>query len=356
MIKDILVDRRAASVATKAVKEYVDDVYGYSKYDIDEIRAELSGRLLCMTYLGYAVYKIISDDKVKDSLKVSLASRYLSLIDPYVRGKLPKEVYKYWSEMDPEFVVEAAAFLDSRGAFDWNDMNTIGYVIRLSMDSGVSAKKAFLSRLIERLNRDARLLSFFSKNELHQYDIFSALTGGISMFGLNGMRKGKRLLVQNLVPLLDADWRDSSFGELCRLSTLSNDDLSYLFMEMNPMPFKKLNRVKAFMDLAEGLAEKGISLGTLLKGIAKHKKGFFYADEPKVKALCEVAEEKGQVNEGFVKTIRGFLKEKMETETREYLFKFVYRHTRDRGILQDAMKWKASGIRKWAESELAKRE
>jgi hypothetical protein len=361
MIRTILADGRLAKLASSAIKEHIDRMYGYPKYGLEEIESELSWRLRCMDYLGLSVRAIISDGEVDEGLRVRLASGYISLLEPYMRKELPKDVYECSGE--PAFAVEAAAFLSGRGAFDWSDQRTIGHVIRFALTSGVAAKRAFLAGLIDRLNVDDGLLSFLSEKELHRNVISTVISIALgenrgslfSVLGLGGMEERKRMLVYNLMPLLDADWRESSFAELPRLSALSDEDLSRLFVGLKMLITRSPNRVNAFRSLAEGLVERGVSLRLLLEGLAdRSARGeLFYSDEPKLKALCQVAEERGQVDGEFIDIVRGFLGERMETSTRLFLYKFVYRHTHDRNILQDALQWRAAGIRSWAERELA---
>jgi hypothetical protein len=44
--KEILSNDAARSLAARAIKERVDWIYGYSKYDVEEISAELPDRRL----------------------------------------------------------------------------------------------------------------------------------------------------------------------------------------------------------------------------------------------------------------------------------------------------------------------
>jgi hypothetical protein len=364
MIREIANNEKLARIASAAVKKCVDDIYGYSKYSSAEIRSELEDRLYCMTYLGWAINDILKNDSVKEKVKVRLASGYIGLLEPYASGHLPKEVYKYWEDMEPAFVIEIAAFLDARGLFDWSNKKQIEYSLNFASHSGMLAKKALLASLIDKLNKDRALSQFLSKDLLHSSEVFALESrndrGRFSPLRLDHVDECKQILLLNLAPLFDADYRDSSFRLICDLSCLTKDDLIWFFVDITISFFtRNFNRLTSFRDLGKGLVARGIPLISLIQKLDEkwsgdNKSRSFYFDEVRVRVLAELAENYGQCDSSFVDTVRRFLKHRMETNTREYLFKFVYRHSGDRTILEEALQWKSAKIRSWAQDELAK--
>ena len=294
--REILRDDTTRSLAAKAIKERVDWTFGYSKYDVEEISGELRDRLHCMEYLGVAVWAILESDSQSEISKASLAHGYLGILPLYVEGRLTKDVYDRWGEMEPTCVVEAADFLQERHLFDWKDDKVLECVLRFAPRSSVRAKRAFLSSVIGRLNGDKRLLHRFTTDVLapqdEVYREMEALTGGKrDPYGLDGIPESGRKLLVNLQPLLDADRAKSSFGPLADLVALTDRDLVEFFLGVGGLFFLlsgRMNRVVLFRDLAEGmLAKRRIRPIDLLVKLDRRtdRDKFFYDDEAKTRGI-----------------------------------------------------------------------
>jgi hypothetical protein len=104
--------------------------------------------------------------------------------------------------------------------------------------TAVETKAAFLSLLVERLNRDEALLQRFSSVSLYKDELAREPRMGWSPrdfdpLGLEKLEDGKRTLLQNVMPLLDSDHKRSSFSLVCRLSCLTPLDLETFFLDMS---------------------------------------------------------------------------------------------------------------------------
>ncbi|PSN88246.1 hypothetical protein B9Q03_09485 [Candidatus Marsarchaeota G2 archaeon OSP_D] len=102
----------------------------------------------------------------------------------------------------------------------------------------------------------------------------------------------------------------STFGELCRITYLTREDLERIFLKL-PMALMLENKsdVRALRDLLmcllDGSREPEVIIKRLLKQVSELKEaGFDY--EARLKALCQVAEERGLVDAGFIGLVGGF--------------------------------------------------
>jgi hypothetical protein len=311
-----------------------------------------------MDFLGCAVYGIVMDGSVGLDTRLRLASQYMALLAEHEDEKLPEKAYRQCESTEPTYVVEVAVFLCENGVFDWGNTEALTRIVQHASPSSLEAKQAFLSKLVDELNRNPRLLSFLTKPRY-----VNPLIETIRFFGLEawnprleGISKAKQNLVFNLQPFLVSSMGRSTFGELCRITYLTREDLERIFLKL-PMALMLENKsdVRALRDLLmcllDGSREPEVIIKRLLKQVSELKEaGFDY--EARLKALCQVAEERGLVDAGFIGLVRGLLGERMETSTRLHLFKFVYAHTRDVRVLHEAAKCRSSRIREWAKTEL----
>ena len=300
-----------------------------------------------------------------ETSKASLARGYLGILPLYVEGRLTKDVYDRWGEMEPTCVVEAADFLQERHLFDWKDDKVLECVLRFASRSSVRAKRAFLSSVIGRLNVDKRFLHRFMTDVLtpqdEVYREMEALTGRKrDPYGLDGIPESGRKLLVNLQPLLDADRAESSFGPLADLAALTDRDLVDFFLGVGGLFFLlsgRMNRVVLFRDLAEGmLAKRRIRPIDLLVKLDRRtdRDKFFYDDEAKTRGILQLVQTSGDAMDEFAKIIEKFLAYKMETDTRFQFLRFVYGQTADTRILERAMSFKSRKIRDWASKEMSK--
>lgn len=363
LTKEILSSDRMRELAARAIKERVDWIYGYSKYDTEEISSELRDRLHSMEYLGVAVSAILGSEKVDDSAKTSVARNYLRVIPLYLEGSLPKDVYALWGGMEPTCAVEAAIFLQERALFDWDDRELLKCVLQFASESSVNAKRDFLANLVARLNDDGSFLRDFSAGAFWQDEVAQEL-GKLSgknqdPYGLDGIPEARRGVLVNLRPLLDADNAGSSLGPIANLSALTNQDLVEFFLGVGGLFFLigRMNRVVMFKDMAETLLTgRGIRPLDLLVKLDERtdRDKFFYGDEARTKGLLKLVQERGEDTREFARIIEKFLGYKMETETRFQFFRFVYEQTKDRGVLDKGLKFKSSKIRSWASREMSR--
>lgn len=363
LTKGIIGDGAARDLAVRAITDRVDWIFGYAKYDPEEIAGELRYRLHCMEYLGVAVQAIVESDTVSEEFKVTLAREYLRTLPLYVEGRLPKDVYTTWEDMEPTCPVEAAVFLQERDLFEWSDHGIIRCVLQFALDSGVEAKRTFLSNLVARLNEDEGLLRKLSTRPLWHDEVAEDLEMLASrerhhdIYGLGGVSETGRRLLVNLRPLIDADDSgSSSFGPIANLNALSDQDLVKFFLGVGGMFYvmKRMNRVAMFRDLAESmLVARGIGPLDLLKRLDQRtdRDRFFYDDEARTKGLLKLAQARGEATREFAEIVKKFLDYKMETDTRFQLFRFAYENSGDKDLLERASKFKSAKIRDWAARE-----
>ncbi|MGI0090584.1 MAG: hypothetical protein ACREBS_02645 [Nitrososphaerales archaeon] len=373
-----------SKIASLAVKDEVDYIYGYKKYSLDEIASELEERLYNPTYLGRAVIAILQRPEVSKVEKTHLAENYLDVVVTYLKGKMPRKTYEYWgSDAEPSYVVESAAYLVAQGKnhLDW--ITKPGYlkgILSFTKDSSVQAKKSLLEGLVAKINeeygkdsgrgRGRNLLTdLLSKEDL----IVDNWVGFLKEMGVTAPVKdnrGKFQLVGNLGPLLDAEGNESSAGALCRLSCFETIDLTAIFAELSLVPFLRRtpsNRTLLYYDGARVMCqERNVPFSSIVQALArklrdelkKDRRVMYYADEPRLKALCRFAVEIGESrNTELLVLVKNVINLKgVETETRLVLFRFLYENLDNekekRSLLETANSFKSGKIKAWAGSEL----
>ncbi|MGB9806608.1 MAG: hypothetical protein ACPLRT_07640 [Thermoproteota archaeon] len=378
--KLILKDTTLRMLAAQAIKADVDYIYGYPKYSLDVINRQLSERLECMEYLGFAVNSILNSKEVSEDVKVSIAKDYLSVVLIYSEGKLKSKHSHYWEDMTPVFVVETALFLNEKKVFNWGDVNVIRKIIYFARSSSVKAKANFLSVLVTKINEDKKLLDEFTKSAgelaekpllclgkpsgLKESDLFDNLILSLSLRldelnpkGLGNLPPESRTLLINLFPLLDADYSSSSVEPLVKLKALSNQDLISLFIaQVSPLRLNPLNRVVFYRNFAKAMfKERGIKPSELVDAIDRSIEssedfpGFY---EQKILGLMDATEEIGEGAKSLAEVVKKCLEYRMETDTRFRFLKFAYKYTKDEEILKKALNCKSKKIRSWAMKEM----
>lgn len=370
-------DSTLSRIASVGVKQEVDHIYGYEKYPLDEVASELEERLYNPTYLGFAIGAILGNPKISNAIRTRLAAQYLDVVVSYLEGKMPKKTYEYWGgDAEPSCVVEAAAFLAERNEHAW--MKKKEYVkaaLSFTKDSSVRAKKSLLQELVKRINdkedekRDGRSLAdILSSEEL----VVDSWLGFLKETAAQTTKKkggDNRQLFSNLSALVDAEGEESSAGALCRLSSLDKDDLIQIFVDMPLFAFLRRspsNRTSLYYDVGKVLVrERQIPFVSIVQALAakfrgemkKSKRVIYYADEPKLKALCKLALDLGEgQNDELLTLVHDVVKVKgVETETRLVLFKFLYENLDSmkikKKLLAEASRFKSGKIRAWASSQ-----
>ena len=368
-----------SKIASIAVKEEVDHIYGYKKYPLYEIASELEERLYNPTYLGCAVSAILERPEPREAEKTHLAENYLDVVVSYLRGDMPKKTDEYWGDdAEPSCVVEAAAYLAERKKLDWTGKKQyLEAVLSFTKDSSVQAKKSLLQALVRKINEEGRqrqtrpqskeeegLTNLLSSEDL----VADSLLGLFKAMGSQRPKEDQRKsqLIANLSALVDAEGEESSAGALCRLSFLDKDDLVQIFVDLPLLTFLRRtpsNRTLLYYDVAQVLCrERNVPFASIVQAMAmklqdegkKSKRVIYYADEPKLKALSKLAVEIGESrNAELLGLMHSVLKLKgVETETRLVLFKFLYENSEKRKeLLDEASRFKSGRIRAWAASE-----
>lgn len=180
----------------------------------------------------------------------------------------------------------------------------------------------------------------------------------------------KLQLVSNLSSLIDAQGDESSAGELCKLSCIGKDDLTKIFTSVPLSPFLRhtpSNRTLLYYDMGKVLCqERNVPFSSIVQALARElhlelersKRVIYYADEPKLKALCKLAVEIGEnKNAELLTLVQEVIRLKgVETETRLVLFRFLYdnldNEVKRNMLLQEASRFKSSKIKAWASCEL----
>ncbi len=331
-------------------------------YPLGDTR-DVADALRSIRYLGPAVHAIFGSAAVSERVKIEVAKRYLRVVVLHTMGRIPDGALEGGYFDEPSFTLEAAALLASRGEYDWSDEEMMRMLLfyaspRRFAKTAVETKRAFLSLLIDRLNSDGALAQRFSSVPLHQDEIarmsIDEMPYSHDPLGLEKLTEGKRTLLQNIMPLLDSDYNKSSFSLVCRLSCMDEEDLENFFLDMSVLFWRYVpNAVLAFQDLAVGLSGRGIAALRLMRSVVEmgsRDKGH-HVDEQRVKALVRVAERAGECDAEFVGLIRRVLGWHMETDSRLLLFKLVYGKTRDKRIIDEALRFESRKIRKWAEEQ-----
>jgi hypothetical protein len=363
----IVLDPVLAKMASIAVRDEVDSIYGYKKYTLEEIAAELEERLYNPTYLGCSLNAILGKSEVSEIQKSRLAESYLDVAASYLLGKLPKKIYEYWgADAEPSHVVEAAAYLAERKRFDWTKKKYLTAILSLAQNSSVKAKRLLLQTLVEKLNeeevRGKRSLTRLLSSQDLVVDRWFSLMKEIGIPRVKGKQEGKWQLLCNLSFLIDAEGDESSAGALCRLSCLEKDDLLDILDQLPLHPFLRRtpsNRTMLYYDIAKVLfLERKIPFVSMVQTLAKkfqdEKEGSHYMDEPKLKALTKLSVDVGEnQNAELLQLLRNALNLKgIETETRLALIRFLYENAenqqRKNEVLHEASRFKSGKIRAWA--------
>ncbi|PSN88244.1 hypothetical protein B9Q03_09475 [Candidatus Marsarchaeota G2 archaeon OSP_D] len=155
------------------------------------------------------------DGSVGLDTRLRLASHYMASLAEHEDEKLPEKAYRQCESTEPTYVVEVALFLCENGVFDWGNTEALTRIVQHPSPSSLDAKQAFLSKLVDELNRNPRLLSFLTKPRY-----VNPLIETIRFFGLEawnprleGISKAKQNLVFNFmgvkgaeVPLRSVRW------------------------------------------------------------------------------------------------------------------------------------------------------
>jgi len=185
--------------------------------------------------------------------------------------------------------------------------------------------------------------------------IFS-LESEADILGLAGLRPQNQLLIRNLWPLLECANRRSSFEVLLELKSLNRREKVELAMNLGFFSGPRGNRIQAYEGLLSCILREGadpVDLATRL--LARNEKRLRYDDEARVKALMNVCEETGLIEPKLLDVLQQLLDLQMETFTRLYMMKFLYRHTKDERILDEAERWESKKIREWARQQREER-
>lgn len=356
-------DDSLREMAASAVKDEVDYIYGYSKYTLEEIDWELELRLYSMTYLAKAIVRILKHPKVDLDIKKTLCSSYLNLLEPYVKGELPKPVYEW--EFEPDYTIEMAVFLDSIGEMDWKDYGLLDLIMIYSESSTVESRGRFLERFIERINMDGEMLEYYTsprpedseEMEVSRMSVFDLIPALIATMPPD---KASRLEISqstlNLMKVLSLiigsklrRWRNVPLRVLGRLRHLSNGDIMWM---MDHLAFFRIpNCVKACEDLYMALNDREEDLEALLRTLTsqlKKKQKHDYRDEPKVKGLLRAVSKLPGDKSRFVELARGLLNARITPGAKLSVYKFIYETGGDRRILEMAKKERLKTIREWA--------
>lgn len=363
----IVSDPVLAKMASIAVRDEVDFIFGYKKYPLEEIAAELEERLYNPTYLGCSINAILEKSEVSEIQKIRLAESYLDVAACYLSGKLPKKTYEHWgADAEPSHVVEAAAHLAERKRLDWTKKKYLTAILSLAQDSSAKAKRLLLQKLVEKLNEeevlDKRSLTHLLSSRDLVVDRWSSLMKELGIPRVKRKQQEKWQLLCNLSSLADAEGDESSAGALCRLTCLEEDDLLDILDQLPLHPYLRRtpsNRTMLYYDIAKVLyLERKIPFVSMVQALAKklqdEKEGSHYMDEPKLKALTKLSVDAGEnQNAELLQLLRNALSLKgIETETRLVLFRFLYENSenqqRKNEVLHEASRFKSGRIGAWA--------
>lgn len=363
--------------AVVRTKREVARIYGYSKYERDEISYEIRERLYNLGYLGASVAAIIiDDDRISEETKTGLAKGYLEAVIEYVDGKLAKPTRDYWSDAEPMCTAEAAAYLAERDKFEWKDNRLLSATLAFAEHSSTTARRSFLSNLVEQINVNEELRLKLSNPIVRGVysEFFRSLSATrLKEEGIGEDWKAKIMMLENIGALLCADSVCASAGILCELTCLTDDDLVQLFASgLLIFILRRINnRTSFYIDLAAGIigrrkkggVPEGETLGLLfgaLKKASSIERGPFkkrvHVDDAKLEALIRLGGkiEVGKVPPGIVETAMGFADHSMQTATRFALLKFAYEKSwsdeERRRVLDRAEMNSSSKIREWVAS------
>lgn len=361
LVELICGDASAREAAAAAIKEEIDDIYGYSKYSREGIDWDLEYRLYSMTYLAKAIVGITGQPGGELGLKKLLASSYMELLGDYLEGELPEKVYEWGFE--PDYTIEIAVFLYSVDELDWGDYELLELITVFGGGSSVESRGKFLERLVDRLNKDEEMLEYLTSTpdqELAEEEALQILELSpiFTTYGPEELDISPTALslLRILTPIISSkrSGKNVSMRSLARLNCLTREDMMWIMN--NLLILRVPNRVKAYEELYEALIKRGEKPKALLESLisdVKEQSRSKYMDEPRVKGLLRsisrLSIDKSQ--------LANMSKELLDTRTRAgarlEAYKFIYEETKDRAILERAKRANVKRIREWA-SEISR--
>lgn len=347
-------------VAAAAIKEEVDDIYGYSKYDLNEIDWSMEDRLYFMAYLAKAIVVIIEQPKIDLELKKTLCSSYLQLLVPGVKGELPRAVYRWGFE--PCFTVEMAVFLDTFGELDWRNFELLEEIVAFGAESSVESKARFLENFVARLNRDEDMFKHFTspKEGVEDWEV-SELAHFDHFFFTPKTREeispSTLCLLENLSMIMCSSGRKNvPLKPLGKLKCVTNADITWMLDHL--ILFRIPNGVKASEELYEMLLERGEDPKALLHSLLSRMEAkckISYHKERKVRGFYRAISKLPGDKSRFITLTKRLLDAKMGADAKLSAYKFLYRETNDRELLEKARDEGTMKIREWAVKALKSR-
>lgn len=349
-------DESVREVAAAAIKEEIDDIYGYSKYSREAIDWDLEPRLHSMTYLAKAIVEITRSSGVDLGLKRLLASSYLELLDDYLEGELPEKVYEWGFE--PDYTIEIAVFLDSVDELDWGDYELLELITVFGGGSSVESRGKFLDRLVDRLNKDEEMLEYFTSTpdqELAEEEALQILELSpiFTTYGPEELYISPTALslLRILTPIIGSkrSGKNVSMRPLARLNCLTREDIMWIMN--NLLILRVPNRVKAYEDLYEVLIQRGEEPKALLESLisdVKEQSRSKYMEEPRIKGLLRTISRLSIYKSELANMSKELLDTKTKAGARLEAYKFIYEVTEDSEILERAKRANVKRIREWA--------
>ncbi len=163
-------------------------------------------------------------------------------------------------------------------------------------------------------------------------------------------------LVLNLSYLANGEYSQSVIHPIVKLKVLSDDDLIHIFTS-SELGLLRGNSALLHRDLAEAMyTERGIRPLAMLQAFKEciDDKRDIFKYEPKILALIRVSEKFNVETREIAEELKKYLDYYLQTDIRLQLFKFIYRKTGDRKILDLAKNYKSKYIRAWFDEELKK--
>lgn len=362
VVKLICDDESLRRLAVSAVKDEVDDIFGYSKYNREEIDWGLESRLYSMTYLAKAITWIIKKPEIDSGLKKKLASMYIGLLEPYEENKLPESVYDWGFE--PDYTIDIAVFLDEAGGLDWGNHRLLDLVMVYGAGSTVEGKEKFLEIFVDRLNQDEEVFEYYSSTsprpEEHPVTTtpwdFSPLLDYLRPEECMASPAALKLLAV-LSTLISSKHtsKNVSLKALGRLELFTKQDIEWIIDNM--LFFNIPNRVKAFEELYSVLMEKGEEPKTLLDSLVtklKEDRRSKYTGDARVKGLIRAISMTQSDKSSIVTEAEELLDAGVGANARIEVYKFIYAEAGKEEILERARGDNSKKIREWAEDESRK--
>lgn len=350
LINRICNDPLMSKEAAIAIKKEIDRIYGYSKYDISDVQAELKKRLYSLVYLGGAIVRLIDHKKIDEETKKRLAFSYLSFLKLYEERELPEMTYSLWGQ-DPIYSIELAVFLDSLGERSFfSDYDLLLLIILFERDSSKKAKESFLKILIEQLNENPELLDYLSAIAKELYP-FSPLQ-------ISKNKSHNSSLLMLLQPIYGHRTKHISLSPLVRFERLTPIDVLWMLDNLGFMSIYGIPQ--ASEELCEILLKMDYPLKNLLdKLILKGKeRKFSYTLIRKIKGLLKVLVKHPSAmdqEEELITILRELLAINPPSELRLSVYKFLYEKTTKKELLKKASKDPSKKVRNWAKQLLTKK-